>query len=324
MKRYLYIAACAEDGGVYRYEMKAGIPSFVDKLPCDRPMFLATEGNSMHILLRAPFADSEDSGVITCSILADGRLFAPSAPISTQGVVGCHIAVGDGDIYVANYVSGSVARLGGALISHQGRGPHPTRQTAPHAHGVLLTPDGKYLLVTDLGIDTVFVYDRALREVSHAKVPTGHGCRHMAITRDGRTLYVVNELGSSITVFSLVDGRLTVGKTMSTLLPENEGRLASIAAAVRLSADERALYVTNRGENTVAHFAIENGALVHVASYPTEGEEPRDLLLFDDGHTAAVTNQFSNDVLFYAVQANGALTPKAHLSIPAPLCLLER
>ncbi len=322
MKKYLYVASCTEDGGVYRYEMRDGTPILADKFSCDRPMYLAVRGDVMYILLRAPFADSAHSGVMTCRIEKDGGLSPLTAPVSTEGEVGCHIAVDGEDVYVANYVSGSVCRLGHTLITHEGKGPHPKRQTAPHAHGVLITPNGEHLLATDLGTDTVYVYDRALREVSRACVIAGDGCRHMVITRDGRRLFTVNELGNTVALFDMADGRLTYRASYSTLRPDGES-VASIAAAIRLSADEKMLYVTNRGENTVARFSVTEEGLRYLDAVSTAGNEPRDFLILDEGRTAAVTNQFSDSLLFYAVDREGALSPTVRISLPAPLCLVE-
>ena len=318
MTQQLYIASCESDGGIYRYRLENERLTLLDKTPCDRPMYMAREGDTLYVLLRAPFEGSEESGVITYRIREDGSLTDPTPPVSTEGAVGCHITVRDGDIYVANYISGSVCHLGRALDVHEGRGSHPTRQDAPHAHSVLLSPTGKYVLSADLGCDRIYTYDRALRRVSVTEAEAGSGPRHMIFSRDGKYLYVLNELASTVTVYEAGEGTLTRKESVSTL----EGSTPSIAAAIRLSRDGSRLYVTNRGENTVAVFSVRGEELTKIASYPTEGDEPRDFALLADEKYAVVTNQFSDGILLYRHE-NGILTPRASLSVKSPLAVME-
>lgn len=315
----LYIASCEKDGGIYRYSLEGERLILSDKTPCDRPMYLAREGDTLYALLRAPFAHTEESGVVSWRIREDGSLTDPTPAHPTGGTVGCHIAVSAGDVYVANYTSGSVAHLGGRIDIHKGKGVHPTRQTAPHPHSVLLSPSGEYLLSADLGLDRIFVYDRALHPVSVAQAEAGSGPRHMVFSHDGGFLYVVNELSSTLTCYRYHEGRLSRLGSTSTL--QEESRVPSIAAAIRLSADGKRLYVTNRGENTVAVFSTEGETLTRLASYPTYGDEPRDFILIDGERYAVLTNQFSHSVVLYRHET-GHLEKLLSLNLPSPLAAL--
>ena len=80
-------------------------------------------------------------------------------PQSTKGIVACHLAESDGSIYCVNYLSGSVIKMPDTVDTHSGHGINPKRQDAPHTHYVCESPDGKYIFVTDLGIDKIFVYN---------------------------------------------------------------------------------------------------------------------------------------------------------------------
>ncbi len=320
--KYIYIASCEKDGGIYRYALAQGHLRALDRISCDRPMYMEREGDTLYVLLRAPFEASEESGVMTYRIREDGSLADPTPPISTKGTVGCHLAVHRGDVYVANYVSGSVSHLGHALDVHTGAGVHPQRQTSAHAHSVLLSPSKKYVLSADLGNDCIYVYDRELNLVALANAPAGSGPRHMVFSLDGRYLYVVNELSSTVTVYVWHEGdrvhleRLT---SVRTLQKENVG---SIAAAIRLSENGKHLYVTNRGENTVAVFSIDGAEISLLASYPTYGDEGRDFLLIDGEKHAVVTNQFSNSVVLYR-HDSGVLAYAEQCNLPSPLAVLE-
>ena len=114
----IYIASCVETGGIYHYQMRSGKLILADITPMDRPMYMVIENRKMYVVLRAPFADNQDSGVIVYDIADDGKLINPSAIVSTRGEVACHIAVDGEDIYCANYISGSVIKLPDTLVTH--------------------------------------------------------------------------------------------------------------------------------------------------------------------------------------------------------------
>ena len=334
--KYIYIASAVPDGGIYRYTAEENGLALADFFPCPTPMYFVREGALLYVILRDPFEQTKESGLIRFCIEKDGKLTRLDGPVSTCGEVACHLAVKDGDTYIANYISGSLCHIGGKTVVHTGKGKNPQRQEAPHVHSVILSPDGKYVLSADLGLDTVFVYDRGLDEVSRARVPDGAGCRHLVFSKDGRYLYCVNEMGSSVSVFAYRDGHLSLCSTVSSLTPETaenpekalrfseDGTKScpSIAAAIRLSEDGKRLYVTNRGENTVAVFRAEGERLFRTGSYPTGGNEPRDFLLVDGERHAIVVNQFGNTVRYYA-HKDGVLTSLADFALPAPLCIGE-
>ncbi len=320
--KYIYIASCEKDGGIYRYALGDGKLRFVDKTPCDRPMYMAREGDTLYVLLRAPFAHSDESGVISYRVRTDGSLTDPTPPVSTKGTVGCHIAVRDGDVYVANYTSGSVCHVGHVCDNHEGKSAHPKRQTSPHAHSVLLSPSGKYLLSADLGTDRIYVYDRALATVAVACATAASGPRHMVFSHNGQYLYVVNELSSDVTVYLWHEDGSDPLMRLESFAALRDPSISSIASAIRLSADGGRLYVTNRGENTVAVFSVQGEKLSRLASYPTYGDEPRDFLLLDDEKYAVVTNQFAHSIVLYR-HTDGVLECAESLPLPSPLAVLE-
>lgn len=315
-----WIASCVPDGGAYAYTVTPeGKTECIKKISMPSPMWLTFEDGRLWALLRAPFADSDESGVAAFDPRT-GACIVP--PMSTHGTVGCHMAIEHGDIYIANYVSGSLSRLpGGETVVHRGQGPDPVRQTGPHVHSVFFSPDKKYVLSCDLGLDTVFVYDRALKEVSRARVPAGHGVRHLVFSREGDRVFAVNEMGSSVTTFSWADGHLTAGETVSVLPNGYTGQ--NKASAIRLSPDGTQLYITNRGANTVARFAVSETGLALLDHTDTRGEEARDFRLLSDGRHAVCTDQFSDKVVLYRVGADGSLAFASEFPLPAPLAVEE-
>ena len=315
---HLYIASCVPQGGVVHYIRREGErwqPR--DRFQCDRPMYMIPEGDRMHILLRAPFPGRDESGLVTCAVGPDGSLVPLGPPEGTRGQVACHLCRFQDRTYVTNYISGSVYAFSGQLCVHQGRGPHPTRQEGPHTHYISPTPDGKYLMSTDLGLDTVFVYDRDLNEISRARVPAGQGCRHLACSEDLGWVFCANELGSTVSVFAYLPGRLRLTETVGALFapdPDNT------AAAIRVRGDW--VYVSQRGKNAVSCLKWDGQHLSLRAVCPCGGDSPRDILPV--GEYVLCANEKSDQVTFLRMTGEGLALTDGSLPVKAPLCLAVR
>src|SRR5271156_3437859 len=136
----------------------------------------------------------------------------------STGVEPAHVDLDPSErfVLVANYRTGSVCvfarKQNGSLgkltgrVQHQGSSVHPIRQTGPHAHQILFDPVTGDLLIPDLGLDVIRVYrlsdDGALTERPEAQIATapGAGPRHLAFHPDGRHLFLLNELNSTLVV----------------------------------------------------------------------------------------------------------------------------
>lgn len=318
MREYnVYFASCMKEGGIYHYKATAdGKFRLVGKTPCDRPMYLICGGNRLHVVLRAPFAENDFSGIMTYEIDSEGRLGRPSELISTQGRCGCHLCELDGKIYVANYLSGSIFCSVGSLKSHYGQGVNPYRQEAPHTHCVLPSPDGRYLLVTDLGLDKIYVYDYKLNDVSVAEVPPGAGPRHLAWLNESY-LVCVNELACTVTMMRYKQGIITPVQTISVLETERTDTVTS--AAIRVCGSH--VFVSNRGSNTISMIEVlgERMELKSVAA--CGGLSPRDFAIMDRFLLCA--NQESSTVTILKIEAEGLrlLEDKTIGDVEAVVCV---
>lgn len=253
----------------------------------------------------------------------------------------CHLAVDPSGrwLAVANYGSGSVSVLGlgddgGAgpmahTLQHQGRGPDPDRQAGPHAHGVAFTPDGRHLVVADLGIDRVSVYgidpgDGSLTFRSDAGVAAGAGPRSVAFLPDGSTCVIANELDNTVAIGRLdgSDGSMHPIDRRSTL----GGRsIRNLVAAVRCSPDGRHVYVSNRGDDSIAVFDVEpSGVLTHRGAAPCGGAWPRDFDVLPGGRHLLVANERSDELVLLPVSGDGTTigAPIARVAVPSPTCVL--
>ena len=310
--RNYYIASCTPDGGIWQYRMIDSRWEPVGFTPMDRPMYMIIAGRKMYVLLLSPFENGE-SGLISYDIAADGSLQNPSPIQSTRGEEACHLCADGKTIYAVNYTSGSVIRMPDMLVCHTGNSIHPDRQTGPHTHYVNLTPDGKYLLVTDLGNDHIYVYDKNLSMQSRLAIPAGHGPRHLAFHEDGRHIFCVNELTSAVSLLKYTDGTLTLLETVEALPKDYTGE--STAAAVRCIGNT--VYTSNRGHDSVSVLDFTGERLYLRKTVPTYGRNPRDFIVSDGFILAA--NQ-SEDAVTVVSVADSRLT--AQISIKSPLCIV--
>ncbi len=317
------ISSCAtpeRGGGIHVFSLSATgklLPHCV--FPCDRPMYTAKEQNIIHILLRD--SGSGESAVVSASV-ENGILQAPTAPVSTNGIVACHLSADAGDIYAVNYLSGNVTRIGGKTVTFERKGPHLKRQDMSHTHCVILSPDKNYVLVTDLGGDAITVFDRNLSFVSESFVPAGNGARHLVFSHDGKLLYCVNELSATVSVFEWHEGNLTYlhdfsSEVSAECLPENT------AAAIRLSGDGKRLYISNRGEDTLVAFETEDRVHFSLSQKVCcGGKGPRDFILTDDERYLICTNERSDSVTVFALEERCIGDMTDSISLSAPLCVM--
>jgi 6-phosphogluconolactonase len=300
---------------VYHYTLENEKLTFCEKVALDKPMYIATEGKKAYVILKETYPDTKFGSVISFDIDENGRLVNPTKPISSMGIVPCHLSVSEGDVYLVNYLSGNVVKVPDTVSEHSGRGPHPTRQTEAHTHFVSPSPDGKYILCTDLGTDSIITYTRDLERVSAVKVPDGYGARHLAFSDDGKLVYCVNELVSSVSVFDYDDGRLTYLNTYDCL-PDIKGN--NTAAAIRVKG--KYLYISNRGADTVTRFEIEGECLRLIDNTPCGGKNPRDFLIVDD--LMFCTNEFTDDVTVLKLKDGKPELTDVKLSMTNPLCVI--
>ena len=194
---------------------------------------------------------------------------------------------------------------------HTGHGPNPARQESAHCHYAAVTPEGDEMFVCDLGLDIVAAYglspDGALaREPEHdLHVAPGAGPRHLAFHPNGRWVYLVNELASTVLALRREGRTLApVGEALS-MLPADASRDATKAAAIRISPDGTQVVASNRGHDSLAVFDIDpaTGALSPRSIQPLGGRFPRDFVFLPNGRFLLVAHKLSHEFASYAYDA---------------------
>jgi 6-phosphogluconolactonase len=349
----LYVGTYTEGGrrdGIHLVRMDSATGALrrvavVDAGP--NPSFLAidTDGRTLFAVNEVSEMGGKATGSLrSFAIDAVSGGLTPINERASEGAAPCYVSTDrTGRVaMVANYVGGTVALLGigegGALtnayqvVQHAGTGKITARQEHAHAHCIIPHPSNRFALAADLGIDRVLVYrldldGGSLRhvEASDARMPPGTGPRHLAFHPTLPVVYVAGELNSTVSVLRCDPdtGALTAMQALPTLSAAFTGE--NYPADIHVAPDGRALYVSNRGQNSIAVFSIApaTGLLAFQQTMPTGGDWPRNFTIDPTGRWLLVANQRSGSVVVFRREAaSGRLTPASkRIELPSPACL---
>jgi 6-phosphogluconolactonase len=308
---------------------------------------LGPDGDYLFSINQAPFGQEEGkSSVTSFAIDAASLALSPVNSRSSEGGGICHIhcsAKGD-YIFAANYGSGHATALpvgengeiapASAVVVGSGTGPVESRQLGPHAHQVMLDPGQNFLLVPDLGADRVYIYAFDASKGSLAPNPAqpfiqlapGAGPRHLAFHPDGLSLYIVNELNSTISscTWNGADGTTTELNTISTVEDTHQGK--KYPAAVRVHPNGRVVYASTRGENScISTFEImPDNSLSRIQVMEQVPYWPRDFNLDPSGKLMLVAGERSDEIRLYKIDPETGLLSETEslIKIPAPASVL--
>lgn len=265
--------------------------------------------------------------------------------VSALGQDPCHLSFDKTGkhLFAANYSSGNVVafplladgKLGErtAVAADVGAvGPNKERQEGPHAHWVQASPDNRFVFVSDLGLDALLSYRfdatkgvLTPNDPPFAKVAPGAGPRHATFSPDGRFVYVVSELDSTVTAFGYDSSRgaLQELQVVSTLPKDFHGRNDTAEIAIHPSG--KWLFASNRGRDTIAVFSIDpaSGRLAPAGDFATGGKEPRHFAIDPTGRFLLAENQKSNNIVVFRIDVSkGHLLQASEVTdIPSPVCL---
>jgi 6-phosphogluconolactonase len=297
------------------------------------PSFLALHPNRRFLYAVNEVAEfqGEKGGMVSAFAIAPDGSLTSLNQVSSRGAGPCHLTLDNKGtaVLVANYGGGNAALIpvkpdgtlepASAFVQHEGSGPNQGRQRAPHAHCANFTPDNRFALITDLGIDQVMVYryngpqgGLTPHTSPSARVAPGAGPRHLAFHPSGKFAWVINELGSTITGFSYAKGPGTFREvqTLSTLPSDFQGQNSTAEIAVHPNG--RWVYGSNRGHDSIAVYRVNGttGALTLVEHTSTGGRTPRNFALDPKGEFLFAANQDSGNIVVFRVDSGtGRLTP---------------
>jgi len=265
--------------------------------------------------------------------------------VSTHGAGPCFVSLDKTGrfVLVANYDGGSVATFAiqddGSLsllkgfVQHSGSGVDKERQEGPHAHWIGVSPDNRFALAADLGLDDVLVYK--LDDVRGgltpntpplAEVKPGSGPRHLVFHPTGKFAYLVSEMSSTVTTFaySAQKGSLSALQTLPMLPKDYSG--VREAAEIAVHPSGKFLYASNRGTaNSIVAYKIDavKGTLTAAGTFSTKGMIPRNFAIDPTGQFLLAANEDSGNIVVFRIDATtGSLTPTGQVvEVPAPVCI---
>ncbi|USB35094.1 lactonase family protein [Paenibacillus sp. YPG26] len=337
----------AEGPGVYVYELQTDTGELrqLDQVSgLKNPTFLNVDEQNQRLYALTEAAVNGGKGGAAASYQIDistGKLRELSREVNLESTT-CHINRDADNKYlvVSSYHGGTVGLVAlngdgtiGELVDtkqHTGHGADPERQDKPHVHSAFFSPDGRFLFVSDLGIDIVRAYtineaNRTLEFHADTHLPPGSGPRHLAFHPSAKYVYVINEVNSTIAAFSYnqEEGRLTALEVVPTLPEDFQGE--NTTAEITVSQDGRYLYGSNRGHDSIVVYSInqDSGTLTYVEHVSTEGGHPRHFALTPDGSLLIAANRDSNNLAVFRVnKETGQLTFTGQTAkVSKPVCV---
>jgi 6-phosphogluconolactonase len=270
----------------------------------------------------------------------------------TGGTSTCFIATDKTGRYVmmANFGSGSISVISvhadgsldaqTAFMQHIGHSKDPAIQNMPHPHSIIPSPDNKHVIVSDLGLDKIFVYnfDQKTGELSppepnFAAIEPGSGPRHFMFTPNGNFGYQLSEMSGHVDAFrwNAADAKLVPIEVIKTVTP---GLVTdNHSAEIAISKDNRFLYESNRrvapdgsrGPDSIGVYAIDaaTGKLTQIEEHPTV-IMPRNFAIDPTGGYLLVASELYNKIVLYKIdRATGKLTATgSEVAFDTPVCLV--
>lgn len=294
----------AFDGKEFRTEdfMQIGNPAY---------LALSEDGNILYSVVKHGDASGTASidineKKVTGISTADGE--APPCYISLipEGLLACNYHAGNLDLYA---IKDGVITGRRQSIGHDGSGPVTGRQDSSHIHFSMKNPYNEDILVCDLGTDRVWIYsyNGELRKKDSINFPAGSGPRHLVFHRTEKIAYVLSELTSEVFTIDFRDGSYRIIHSSRALPGDFQGN--SIAAAIRISNDNRFIYTSNRGHESITIFKVTESFTTSVVDIvPSHGKHPRDFNISPDGKYLLLANMETDNLALYSVdQETGGL-----------------
>ena len=364
----IYLCALDEEGRIsVRACLKLRNPSFLEIDDRRKHIYAVNEMKEF---------DGAYGGGLTDIVFDDDMNMTVLGSFETCGADPCHVAASPDGRFVctANFADGRVSVFpldesgrvlpGKTVYAHSGHSIDPKRQRGPHAHSILFPGDDR-MFVPDLGLDML----KAYRITGEGIVPdeenslalaVGSGPRAGVWTKDGRHLYVIHELDSSITHIvreeapgeeggapegapdgtlseacggapdaasggtsgrkGTAGGKLRIAQRIDTI-PE-ERRAENDCADLHLTPDERYLYASNRGTDTIALFRVgQDGSLTAAGWTDCGGKTPRSFAIDPSGRYLLAGCQDSDRITVFAIGEDGSLDPVSQAEVPTPVCI---
>lgn len=337
--------------GIYCYElnMETGELTYLNETSgVVNPSYIALDSKHGHLYAVNELKEFEGqaSGAVSAfSVDPDTYKLTFLNQKPTGGTDPCHVIVSPDDthIFVSNFMSGSFSvfpvKADGSLddasqfVQHEGSSINPKRQTGPHAHSTIFSPDGKYAFIPDLGMDKLMAYapDYTTGKVAAGPVPyyatqPGSGPRHCVFHKNGKFCYLINELRCTISAlkYNAKEGSFEVLQTVPSVVGDDGFAGENSCADIQITPNGKFVYGSNRGHDSIIAYKIDEttGKLTYVSMTSSGGGTPRNFAIEPTGRFLLVGNQDTDNILVFEIdQVTGGLTKVFEASVPTPVCI---
>jgi 6-phosphogluconolactonase len=269
--------------------------------------------------------DEREEGAVNV-LRRQSRDWSPIARVPSGGAAPCYVALSaDGrQLAVANYGSGSAALFAldsaglpqspPALFRNEGHGPDEERQEGPHLHCARFSADGSALYLVDLGADQVLRVALVEGSFGRAEVawtaPAGSGPRHLLFHPDGRRALILSELAATLTILETGPLGLETRQTVPTAPEGFPGE--NLGGHLWLNSVGTRVYVSNRGHDSLAVFALDANRLELLQHVPSGGAHPRHFALIENTGQLVIAHEKDGCVASFDLQADGRLRATGH------------
>lgn len=328
-RRWLLIGTQTETGsskGIYAgdWDPVAGeVRGVALAAETDNPTFLALSPDGKHLYAANEISSFEGrpSGAVSgFAVDAAAKKLSPINQVAAMGTGTCYVSVDHAGraAFCANYTGGSASSFylspSGQIsdaVSHfqyEGHGPNPDRQEKPHAHRVTPSPDDRYMLVNDLGLDCIHIYH--LNDANARLTPNeppqwsakpGSGPRALRFHPNGRLAYCVCEMASTVDVLDWNPQKGTLRQIQTVSLIPEDYHGPTRGCDIVLDHRARFAYAANRDYDCLVTFAVEkDGKLTLIGRSSCGGKIPRHLTLDPTERWLLVANQDSDNIAVFA------------------------
>lgn len=327
---------------VYRFDTVNGGSDYLSQsTSVENPSYLTLSKNNNRVY---SVTENEDTSACANAFAFDRKTSVLDLENSTKtdGGAPCYINLDPTGKFVltANYLGGTISVIrvekDGTLSNDRDvigfrQGPKQAYRRKSHLHTTVFSPDGKYLLATDLGKDRLYCFEvnehaqKASELLSTTKLSVvdleiGSGPRHLAFSPNGKHLYLLSELSGKVNVFDYHDGKIKEVQTLTA-----DGFKGKGSADIHITPDGRFLYTSHRlKQDGVSIFSVSktDGKLTKIGYQPT-GVHPRNFIITPNGRMLLVANRDSNSIQVFSInQSTGMLTNmNKDIQIDKPVCL---
>lgn len=310
MKTMLYAGTYTAESsqGIYSFSFEDGRLSS-SQLFCEikNPKYLTKKDNCLITVADFDY----ESGVAL--INAEGDI---KNKIAFEKRTSCFITSEDDDIYTANYHTGVVTHL--KLVQDELKFINSIQiQDGAGCHQILVFHER--ILVPCLFLDRVFIFDRSLKKIGSIHFNANTGPRHGVFSKDGKYLYLVSELSNELFVIETDEWNII---HQIPVLMSKEIHVRD-TAAIRLSDDEKFIYVSTRTKDVISVIELEDHKPTVIQTVSCGGKHPRDFVLL--GQYLLCANKNTNEVVSFKINDDGTLGKIVdRIEVPEVVALIQQ